>query len=438
MTGKRKRKEEIEDEREERQGFISVMRGTLGHLVPGRVAKRPPGPGPADDLHVGVVQEYEEGRPNQEYVSRDTQWLSFSGKLIAAKESILSIKWPKTVLPDWAMGLSESVTKLQRELNMEPGSLADEIWSEAKDPKVNPEVGKDAYVRLGVNLCEDEQRYLTNRKRFTRRGLARYLNIPEEEIHDDDVPVIAVAGSGGGLRALVAGTGFYQALKEAGLYDCTTYLAGVSGSCWLQAIYLTSFCNRSFERVMDHLKMRIGVHIAYPPKALELVTSPPTNKYLLRGVVERLRTGYSSFGLVDLYGLMLGARLLVPPDEQTLNNDDLKLSAQRKHIDGGEEPLPLYTAVRHEIPHVDGENEKGESTNKELKEKASKRKESWFQWFEASPYELYCEELEGRNGLNGYEVISTDKKFILQPAFQHGQLGDDSKMVSTPAARCPK
>src|SRR5205085_9294754 len=112
------------------QGFISVMRGTFGLLVPGRVAKSAPDPSRADDLHVDVVQSYEGDRSNQEYISRDTQWLSFPDKLLAAKESILSIKGPKTVLPDWVMGLSESVTNLQRELNMEPGSLADEIWSE--------------------------------------------------------------------------------------------------------------------------------------------------------------------------------------------------------------------------------------------------------------------------------------------------------------------
>lgn len=146
---------------------------------------------------------------------------------------------------------------------------------------------------------------------------------------------------------------------------------------------------------MEHLKTRINVHIAYPPKALELVTSAPTNKYLLRGVVERLKTGYSPFSLVDLYGLLLGARLLVPSNELTLDDNDLKLSAQRRFLENGEQPLPLYTAVRHEIPFIGGENEKGEPISEELKEKAGRQHESWFQWFEATPYELYCEELEG-------------------------------------------
>jgi len=403
-----------ESDNKAKKGIFSAMQGTLGQLAAEQTPKKDPKPTPEDDLRkksIGIVQAYEEGRLNQRDASTDTQWLTFSDKLLSAKESILSIDWPKltnltNAFPDWATGLPEWITKLQRELNMEPGSLADEIWSEAQDPKVNPEVEKDARVRLGKGLCEGEQCYLASRKVFTKRGLARYLNIPESEIHDDDVPIIATTGSGGGLRAMVAGTGYYQALTEAGLYNCTTYTAGVSGSCWLQALYLTSLGKCSFDRVMEHLKTRINVHIAYPPKALELVTSAPTNKYLLRGVVERLKTGYSSFGLVDLYGLLLGARLLVPSNELMLDDNDLKLSAQRRFLENGEQPLPLYTAVRHEIPFIEGENEKGEPISEELKEKASKQHESWFQWFEATPYELYCEELEGISGLKDLHAIT--------------------------------
>jgi hypothetical protein len=45
-------------------------------------------------------------------------------------------------------------------------------------------------------------------------------------------PVIAVLGSGGGLRAHIACLGVLSELKELGLLDAVTYLAGVSGSTW--------------------------------------------------------------------------------------------------------------------------------------------------------------------------------------------------------------
>lgn len=45
-------------------------------------------------------------------------------------------------------------------------------------------------------------------------------------------PVIAVLGSGGGLRAYIACLGVLSEMKELGLLDAVTYLAGISGSTW--------------------------------------------------------------------------------------------------------------------------------------------------------------------------------------------------------------
>lgn len=45
-------------------------------------------------------------------------------------------------------------------------------------------------------------------------------------------PVVAVLGSGGGLRAHIACLGVLSEMKELGLLDAITYLAGVSGSTW--------------------------------------------------------------------------------------------------------------------------------------------------------------------------------------------------------------
>lgn len=45
-------------------------------------------------------------------------------------------------------------------------------------------------------------------------------------------PVIAVLGSGWGLWAHIACLGVLSEMKELGLLDAVTYLAGVSGSTW--------------------------------------------------------------------------------------------------------------------------------------------------------------------------------------------------------------
>lgn len=152
----------------------------------------------------------------------------------------------------------------------------------------------------------------------------------------------------------------------------------MSGSCWLQLLYFSTISRQKFDRLLGHLKDRLGVHIAFPPDLLRLATSAPTNKFLLSGAYEKYRgLEDADFGLVDIYGVMLGARLLVPKGEVAVNADDFKLSNQRKHVNSGKHPMPIYTAVRHEIPDEDQVNTApGESVS----EKA--RKEAWFQWFE--------------------------------------------------------
>ena len=86
---------------------------------------------------------------------------------------------------------------------------------------------------------------------------------------------------------------------------------------------------------------------------------------------------------------------MVPRDEISVNDRDLKLSNQRYYLSSGANPLPIYAAVRHEIPLEEQKTEekkvKGKTTDA-AKEKA--KQEAWFQWFEFTPYELFCEEFE--------------------------------------------
>lgn len=310
----------------------------------------------------------------------DEEWRTVSDKLM------------DFLLPEWSKLIPGYIRKLQRELSMAPGSLADEIWQEAHDPELNPEIRYPATVRVSNELCDEEKEFLARRKKTTAMALAKYLGIDEKDVHEDDVPTIAMCGSGGGLRALVAGTGSMIATEEDGLFDCITYTSGVSGSCWLQALYHSSFAQGSLSRVLDHLKARLGVHIAYPPIAFSDLATAPTNKYLLSGLVEKLRGDPDAdFGLVDVYGLLLAARLLVPKGELGVDPRDFKLSNQRQNIKYGQHPLPIYTAVRHEIPNAKISSGGGSGVLSE-KAKEEAAKEAWFQWFELTPYEFFCEE----------------------------------------------
>lgn len=364
-----------------------------------------------------VVKESDSRLSNDE----GPAWTEFSKSFSAAGNALSSIEWSTIgdsitdyILPDWAKSLPSFIKKLQLELEMGPGSLADEIWEEASDPYINPDITRPARVRIGKVLCKEEVDFQERRKEYVTQALARYLDISKEDVDPDDVPTIAMCGSGGGLRALVAGTGSYLSAQEDGLFDCVTYTAGVSGSCWLQVLFHSSLGGQRHDRMVEHLKRRIGVHIAFPPPALNLLTSAPTNKFLLSGFVEKLKGDpKADFGVVDAYGLLLAARLLVPRGELAVDARDLKLSNQRAFIDYGANPLPIYTAVRHEIPldEIKTIEEKMEGgASEKTKEKA--KQESWFQWFEFTPYEFWCEELEagipswsiGRQFKNGIDV----------------------------------
>ena len=330
---------------------------------------------------------------------QDSVWFKIVQKLDEVKHTVGVPEWGELggglknyIVPDWARLLPATAQKLQRELSMAPGSLADDIWKEAQDPDLNPEIMRDAKVRVSGELCDEEKAFRQKRQQHAVKALSSYLDIPEHDIHPEDVPIIAMCGSGGGLRALVAGTGSYSAAQESGLWDCVTYTAGVSGSCWLQTLYNSSIANRDFNKLVDHLKSRLGVHIAFPPKALNLLTTAPTNKYLLSGFVEKLKGNPGAdFGLVDIYGLLLAARLMVPRGELGVTDSDLKLSSQQSNLMNGDNPLPIYTAVRHEIPMMEDENGKQSVMPEDAMREA--KREAWFQWFEFTPYEFFCEEL---------------------------------------------
>ena len=46
------------------------------------------------------------------------------------------------------------------------------------------------------------------------------------------MPVIGIMGSGGGFRAACGLSGVMVALEESGIFNCSTYLTGLSGSSW--------------------------------------------------------------------------------------------------------------------------------------------------------------------------------------------------------------
>ncbi|KAI2647260.1 Cytosolic phospholipase A2 gamma [Labeo rohita] len=90
---------------------------------------------------------------------------------------------------------------------------------------------KSGEVRIGQSLHMKEDKFVVERKKTVFQSLQKL------KIHcsKDAVPNIALLGSGGGQRAMVALLGSLVQLDKAGLLDCILYLSGVSGSTWCMA-----------------------------------------------------------------------------------------------------------------------------------------------------------------------------------------------------------
>lgn len=90
-------------------------------------------------------------------------------------------------------------------------------------------------VRPVVGLSSGERTYVQSRKRKVDRALRNWLE-NQIDFDADDLPILALAISGGSLRSMLLGAGVVQALDYEdsddatnGLYQAMTYHTRLSG-----------------------------------------------------------------------------------------------------------------------------------------------------------------------------------------------------------------
>jgi cytosolic phospholipase A2 len=97
--------------------------------------------------------------------------------------------------------------------------------------------------------------------------------------------------------------------------------------------------------LLNHFKSRLGNHIANPNaliKSLAATTSPEQAVELIfGGLAQKKQTGLKT-GIVDVYGALLAARLLLG-DDPVNQTKDFKLSEQKRYLKDGKSPMPIYT-----------------------------------------------------------------------------------------------
>uniref|UniRef100_A0A673GQL2 PLA2c domain-containing protein n=1 Tax=Sinocyclocheilus rhinocerous TaxID=307959 RepID=A0A673GQL2_9TELE len=123
-------------------------------------------------------------------------------------------------------------------------------------------------VRFGHSLNKEEEEFVARRKNTVLQCLQKF------NIHcsQDKVPNIALLGSGGGQRAMVALLECLVELDKAGLLDCILYLSGVSGSTWCMAsLYQEPDWSTKLETVKDNIIKRLsGPGVSWDDKSAKL------------------------------------------------------------------------------------------------------------------------------------------------------------------------
>ncbi|PNI10806.1 hypothetical protein CK820_G0056777 [Pan troglodytes] len=213
---------------------------------------------------------------------------------------------------------------------------------------------RELAVRLGFGPCAEEQAFLSRRKQVVAAALRQALQL-DGDVQEDEIPVVAIMATGGGIRAMTSLYGQLAGLKELGLLDCVSYITGASGSTWALAnLYEdTGWSQKDLAGPTELLKTQVT-------KNKLGVLAPSQLQRYRQELAERARLGYPSC-FTNLWALINEALLHDEPH-------DHKLSDQREALSHGQNPLPIYCAL----------NTKGQSlTTFEFGE-----------WCEFSPYEV--------------------------------------------------
>ncbi|XP_050957398.1 cytosolic phospholipase A2 gamma-like, partial [Labeo rohita] len=198
-------------------------------------------------------------------------------------------------------------------------------------------------VRIQHSLNEKEEAFVARRKKTVLQCL-RKLQI---NCDWDNVPNIALLGSGGGQRAMVGLLGSLVELDKAGLLDCILYLSGVSGSTWCMAsLYKEPDWSTKLEAVKNKIIERLN-----GPGVSRGDTYEKLTKYW-----ESTGRDGKDFSMTHIWAAMVITTYVKEIDEHTLSD-------QWDHL--SKDPFPIYTVI----------------------DKQCKQQGDGDPWFEISPYE---------------------------------------------------
>ncbi|XP_062873360.1 cytosolic phospholipase A2 [Trichomycterus rosablanca] len=203
------------------------------------------------------------------------------------------------------------------------------------------EVCSSTDLRFNMTLCDQEKVFRQTRRDRVMLGIKKLLSM--EDPHSlptlpKEVPTIAIVGSGGGFRAMVAFSGVMKALYESGVLDCATYVAGLSGSTWYMSMLYShpEFPEKGPREINQELMKSVSNN---PLKLL----MPQHIKRYIKALWKKKAAG-QPVTFTDFFGMLIGETLI--PGRM-----DMTLSSIQEKVNQGQCPLPLFTCL-HVKPNV--------------------------------------------------------------------------------------
>ncbi|NWR13869.1 PA24E phospholipase, partial [Emberiza fucata] len=214
-------------------------------------------------------------------------------------------------------------------------------------------VCKGLDLRLGFGLCAEEQDFICKRKKVVAPALKNLLHL-DEDLQEDEVPVVAVVTAAGGVRSMTAMFGSLLALQELGVLDCVSYISGLSATTWtMSKLYEDeNWSQKDLRGPVDDIRKHVT-------KSKLHCFSLDHMKYYENELCERKQEGHK-VSFTDLWGLFIDCMLYHQANTH-------KLSDQQLAVNQGQNPLPIYLSL----------NVKDDFSTLDFKE-----------WVEFTPYEV--------------------------------------------------
>uniref|UniRef100_A0A8C3KER9 PLA2c domain-containing protein n=1 Tax=Calidris pygmaea TaxID=425635 RepID=A0A8C3KER9_9CHAR len=213
---------------------------------------------------------------------------------------------------------------------------------------------EDLDIRLGFDLCAQEQDFIRKRKKVAAAALKDILQL-EEDLQDDEVPVVAIMTTGGGTRALTAMYAHLLSVQELNVLDCVSYITGLSGTTWTMSnLYEDpSWSQKDLKETLKDTRKHVLKNKFFTCFA------PDRLKYYLKELCQREQEGHQ-ICFTDLWGLIIETMLHEKEDCH-------KLTDQQQALNQGQNPLPIYLSL----------NVKDKISDQDFRE-----------WVEFTPYEV--------------------------------------------------